>query len=253
MKRNGIIILCAFIVLLAQGVRAQSENKAFVSTVSDAVGEQTSMPVPQGDEGDERIIADYDTGGLADAVRPKGNDSVTLNLPLLNSYGQPYINSYPLDWGGWYSWDLHRGLNINLNASVFATLGNGACKGVGFGQNISAMYAMPLTGKMSLAVGGYFNNVTWAHRSYRDAGLNAVLGYRFDEHWEAYVYGQKSLVDRPLPMPLYDMGRLGDRIGAAVRYNFNPSMSIQVSVEYGNERHAMPRMWSDYDNDMPVR
>ena len=33
-------------------------------------------------------------------------------------------------------------------------------------------------------------------------------------------------------IPLYDMGDLGDRIGAAVRYNVNPSFSIGVSFEH---------------------
>ena len=59
-----------------------------------------------------------------------------------------------------------------------------------------------------------------------------MVGYRFDEHWEAFLYGQKSVVNGlRMPYPLYDMQELGDRIGASVRYNVNPSMSIEVSVE----------------------
>ena len=91
-------------------------------------------------------------------------------------------------------------------------------------------YAVPLTGKLSLAVGGYIDNIYWAHDAFHDAGLNAVLSYKFDEHWEGYLFGQKSLVTTRMPLPLYDMGNIGDRIGAAVRYNFNPRFSIQVSV-----------------------
>mgnify|MGYP002621604744 FL=1 len=157
----------------------------------------------------------------------------SLHLPLLNQYGQmPYINSYPLYWGGYYNWLLHEGLNVNIGASVFAGFGKHAPHGAGFQQNISAMYAMPLTDKLSFAVGGYFNNVWWQRNSYRDAGINGVLAYRFNDHWEAYLYGQKSLTDKKyIPYPLYDMSELGDRIGAAVRYNVNPSFSIQVSVE----------------------
>ena len=125
---------------------------------------------------------------------------------------------------------------MNVGASVFAQFGKHARHGAGFSQNISAMYAMPLTDKLSLAVGGYLNNVYWAHDSYRDAGVSAVLGYQFDEHWEAYLYAQKSLVDnnkfhRFTPYPLYDMGELRDRIGAAVKYNFSPNFSVQLSVE----------------------
>ena len=102
------------------------------------------------------------------------------------------------------------------------------------------MYAMPLSKdrKWSLAIGGYMNNVNWNHASSREAGLTAVLGYQFDEHWEAFIYGQKSIVSNPnIPYPLYDIGALGDRIGAAVRYNFNPSFSVEVSVEHGRIPH----------------
>ena len=66
------------------------------------------------------------------------------------------------------------------------------------------MYATPLNEKLSLARGGYLNNLYWQHNSMRDAGLSAVLGYQFDEHWEAYLYGQKSIVANGFtPYPLF--------------------------------------------------
>ena len=73
--------------------------------------------------------------------------------------------------------------------------------------------------------------VDYGHHQMKDAGLTAMLNYRFDEHWEGYLYGQKSLVSKRIPLPLYGMSNIGDRIGAAVRYNFSPSFSIQVNVE----------------------
>ena len=112
------------------------------------------------------------------------------------------------------------------------------------------MYAQPLGKKFTVAVGGYFNNVFWGRDNYRNAGLQAIMGYRFNEHWEAYLYGQKSLVNnRLVPYPLYDMQALGDRVGAAVKYNFNPSFSVQVSVEqvWGPN---MPRGYYDTFNDI---
>lgn len=63
-----------------------------------------------------------------------------------------------------------------------------------------------------------------------------MLGYKFDEHWEGYIFGQKSLVNTRMPLPLYDIGNIGDRIGAAIKYNFNPSFSIQVSVSAEKRR-----------------
>lgn len=157
--------------------------------------------------------------------------SDTLGLPTLNRYGQMPLSLYPAGWGGFYDWQLHEGLNISLGASVFSSFGKRANGGAGFAQNISAMYAVPLSKNMSFAIGGYFNNMYWGGRSYRDGGLNAVFGYRFDNHWEAYLYGQKSVVNRRMPLPLYDINGLGDRIGAAVKYNFSPTFSVTVSVE----------------------
>lgn len=156
--------------------------------------------------------------------------SDSLHLPMLDSFGRTHINMYPYSWYGLYDWQLHKGLNLNLGASVFASFGDSPWKGVGFTQSMAAMYAVPLTDKLSLAVGGYIDNIYWSRDAYHDAGLNAVLGYKFDEHWEGYLFGQKSLVTTRMPLPLYDMGNIGDRIGAAVRYNFNPRFSIQVSV-----------------------
>lgn len=161
------------------------------------------------------------------------NDSI--HLPVLNMRGQvPSLMSYPYDtWWGMDTWQLHKGLNVNLGASVFAAFGKGAPKGAGFAQELSMMYAMPLSGKLSLAVGGWMSNANWAHDRYTDAGLSAVLGYRFNEHWEAYVYGRKSIMNKPMPYRFRTMQELGDRVGAAVKYNFSPSCSIQVSVSTG--------------------
>ena len=168
-----------------------------------------------------------------------GPDSLHL-LPL-NTYGHVHPFSLSPYWfGRWDNWQLHSGLNVSLGASVSAQFGKHARRGVGFGQSISAMYAMPLSERASLAVGGYFNNLSWGRDNFREAGLSAVFGYQFDEHWEAYIYAQKSLTNNhqaPLPLysSMYSLGGLhngwGDRIGAAVRYNFNPSFSIEVSLE----------------------
>lgn len=170
-----------------------------------------------------------------------------------------------IGWGGFGSWSLHRGLNVQLGASVFAEFGKGARSGAGFQQNVALMYALPINDKLSVAIGGYLNNINYAGGNWRDAGVTAVVGYRFNEHWEAYVYGQKSISNNlcnrlryniydgyygygsysPMGgfggfsrnyfgMPLYsayDLAGIGDRIGATVRYNFNNNMSIEVSVE----------------------
>lgn len=177
-----------------------------------------------------------------------------LNLPTSNTYGQvEHIGLYPMYLGGLYNWDLHEGLNVSLGASVFTEFGKHARRGAGFSQNLSAIYAVPLTDKLSLSVGGYVFNTNWQNNSTRTAGLTASLGYRFDEHWEGFLFVQKNLYNNIPAWGGYysywprggfynypfDAGYMGatDRIGAGVRYNFNPSFYIEVSFEHDK----MPR------------
>lgn len=164
-----------------------------------------------------------------------------------------------------YGYGLHRGLNVSLDLSAFATFGKNLPHKGGFSQNINATYLAPLTkdGKLWIAGGGYFNNTFWGSDSYRDVGLYAILGYRFNEHWEAYVYGQLSINNNynrytsrymgypyygwgwPATgvMPLgYGMGAAGANVlGAGVKYNVNKNFSIGLNVE---------GIW--YNNKTPV-
>lgn len=248
-------------VALAQEVRGGTAigSNGDIDARFDESALQRIMPTRFGgrsrkwrDEGDTE---DFNDGVSNDNPQPVDS----LHLPQINQYGQvEAIGRYPLDFGGWYSWNLHRGLNVQLGASVFAEFGKGAHSGAGFQQNIALMYATPINDKLSIAVGGYLNNVNYAGGNWHDAGLSAVVGYRFNEHWEAYVYGQKSITNNIanrlryslydgyyglgvggfsrnfFGMPaysIYDLSDMGDRVGATVRYNVNNSLSIEVSVE----------------------
>ena len=158
----------------------------------------------------------------------------TLHLPELNSLGQMHaISRWPGSYGlmGYQNWDLHKGMNLSLGASVFTGFGKYAPSGAGFAQNASGMYAWPINDKLSFAAGVYLLNATWGGLNLRDTGLSGVLSYKFNEHWEGYLYGQKSLIEPKLPYYLYYNPELGDRIGAAVKYNVTPSFYIQLSVE----------------------
>ncbi|MBR4366964.1 MAG: hypothetical protein IKP43_09310 [Bacteroidaceae bacterium] len=159
------------------------------------------------------------------------NDS--LHMPTLDMLGhRPYIGYYPMMGWGLSSWDLHQGLNVSLGTSVFSQFGHHVYHKAGFTQNVAAMYAVPLSSKLSVAFGGYYDHINWGHLSSHGAGINAVIGYMFNPHWEAYLYAQKSLAHSKMPMPLYFIGDMGDRIGAALKYNFNPSISVELNVEY---------------------
>lgn len=185
-------------------------------------------------------------GNLRSSIDPLPYDS--LHLPRLNWRGQMPLTMYP--YWGWFSgmgnWTLHEGLNMNLGTSVFGSWGGSKYLGTGFTQDISMMYAMPLSSKLSLAVGGYFSNMYFAHDSYRSGGLSGVLSYRFNDHWEAYVYGQKSLVETNRQLPLWGMGNLGDRIGAGVIYHVDPTLSFEVNVEYMHLPDRFAPKYYDY-------
>ena len=167
----------------------------------------------------------------------------SLHLPELDNRGRVMnYGYYPYYFGGaWSNWRLHEGLNLSLGASIFSQFGKQAYGGVGFSQNLSVQYATALTSRLSIAVGGYLDNMYWANTTFRDAGMTAVLGYKFSEQWEGYVYGQKSIVTNvPIPPYLQDLNEMGDRIGAALRYNITPNISVQMSVESRRDASSMP-------------
>ena len=190
------------------------------------------------------------------------------NKNMDESFGQPPISALAYSFEPIYGYGLHKGLNVSLGASAFATFGKNVPHKGGFSQNINATYLVPLTkdGKLWIAGGGYFNNTFWGSDSYRDVGLYAILGYKFNEHWEAYVYGQLSINNNydnlyrryagygygpygysrygmgyypgllgPMggTMPFgYGMGVPGANVlGAGVTYHVNKSFSIGINIE----------------------
>lgn len=206
---NRIAIALAMCIISFSESWAQEDNGCIMPKLSQSPNE---MPK----------ISETPTTAATDSLR----------LPQLNSLEQPYLDAYPFGWmGGCYGWNLHNGLNVSMDMSVFASFGKHSHGGTGFAQRISAMYALPLSNKLSLAVGGYYGNFNLGSRSFNDAGVNFLCGYRFNEHWEGFLYGEKSLMDNPMPAFLRDMTSLGDKIGAAVKYNFSPSVSVTLSVE----------------------
>lgn len=254
-------ILAAFTFLFTVTCKAQdvSLNAKDMPARFDESALQRIMPTRYGGRSRQ-----WREEAMAEAERQSQHQD-SLMLPPLNAQGQVDTTCrYPLAFGGWNSWGLHRGLNVQIGASVFAEFGKGAHSGAGFQQNIALMYAMPINDKLSVAVGGYLNNVNYAGGNWHDAGLSAVMGYRFNEHLEAYIWGQKSItnnVGNRLRYGLYDgyyggygfggygfggfsrnfygfpsysaydLSGIGDRIGATLRYNFNNNMSIEVTVE----------------------
>ena len=171
------------------------------------------------------------------------------SLPKLNEYGQvPSLHFPYMGFNYWPTWRLHEGVNASLGLSVFSTFGSGhTWSGAGFSENASLMYAMPLGKKFSAAIGGYVKNTSWAHDSFRSAGLSAILNYQANDRLNVYAYGQKSLLNsNHIPLPLYYMEDVADRIGLGAEYKVSPAFSIGLSVDYS--RYKEPNPWFEPNN-----
>ena len=190
---------------------------------------------------------------IDDSIKIDHQTSVTQelmpSLPKLTEYGQvPSIHFPYLGFYHWPTWSLHEGVNTSLGLSVFSTFGSGhTWSGAGFSENASLMYAMPLGKKFSAAIGGYIKNTSWAHDSFRSAGLSAILNYQANDRLNVYAYGQKSLLNsNHIPLPLYYMDDVADRIGIGAEYKVTPAFSIGLSVDYS--RYKEPNTWFDHYN-----
>lgn len=121
---------------------------------------------------------------------------------------------------------LYPGLHATLSASV--TVGP---SGSGFSHGLSIAYADSIMSRLTYTIGGYYRHHHWLGHGYSDAGLTAMLNYRFDQRWEGTLYVQKSLEQPRAPrMPFWVREEMADKIGAEVRYHFSPSFTMGVSV-----------------------
>ena len=123
-----------------------------------------------------------------------------------------------------------------------------------------------------MAAGGYVQNINWGSDSYRDGAIYAALGYRFNDRWEAWVYGQKSVANNygnyynryglfgygnPGLYGMYypmvsGIGMPGaDVIGAAIKYTVSPSFSLQINVESAWYRRQGLRYFDQYNYPVP--
>jgi hypothetical protein len=213
--KNRILLFCVFLSACMLMVAQNVDDNVYMGKVVDA-----------------KPIVAKQKQAMTDTMALPVDES--LGLPLFNSYNALPMSMPMYSWGGYNLWSLHPGLNASFGMSVTVGLGKNSYPGAGFAHDLALMYATKLSGRFTLAVGGYYNHLSWNGADYHDAGVSAVLGYHIDDRWDACVYGQKSLLAPRMPRPLMDMGDLGDKIGAMVTYKITPSASISVSVETSN-------------------
>ncbi len=165
-------------------------------------------------------------------------DSLSLNAGDCVGNTAGYSRSY--DWlGGYGTRNLHAGINASVDLSAFTSFGKHHFSGTA--ERIDLMYGAQLNDKLSVAAGGYFENFNTNMGSYRAAGIAAMLDYRFNEHWEAYVYAQKNILYNASGsrfgmwngLNAYDYyGNFADRIGLGLRYNFNNCTFLEVQFDF---------------------
>lgn len=208
-------------------------------------------------------------------IQPAYSNRALASIPdsaYTGNYRLPLWEPY-----GYWPWGLHKGLNVQLGLSAFITPGSDAPHNGGFTQSISAAYLAPLTknGKLWMLAGGEFNHINWGSDNYRDAGLYALLGYRFNDHWQAYAYGKLSLANNYgsyynryyaaglMPYGAYApfYGGMGygptltapgaNAVGAGVIYSPNRNISIGVEVQGAWYDDRVPHYYKQYNYPVP--
>lgn len=230
MKKTTIVIFC---LMFALGMSAQDVDRlqskvepadVDVQTETTEVYRNGMMPV---------ATFNHESASYADSLHLPEVD-YNGRIPRLHSWYTPYLGY------GIGTWQLHEGLNVNLGLSAFTSFGKHSFNG--WSRDVSVVYAKPINDKLSIALGGYLNSISSNIGSYNEGGLTAMLDYRFNDHWEAYLFAQKSFLNDNTMMfshrmsPMYMMYSPfyngGDRIGGGVRYHFNNDNFIQFQFEY---------------------
>jgi len=120
-------------------------------------------------------------------------------------------------------------LHGQLSAFVFTGFGKHSI-GSGFGEQLALTLSKELTPRLLLEVGGYYHHLNYRGNNFGSVGLTADLIYKINERTEAIVFAQKVITRQRMPLPLYFVSGQTDKIGAALRYHFSPSFSVEVSA-----------------------
>lgn len=230
-----VVGVFAGLCVCLSGVRAQEIVRG--DSVRDGVFVPVAVPqaVPS-DEPLQGVHADFRTQDL-NPVAPA--DSVPLfsfdGCSPLRADGT--IGCFPEFYygGGMGLWNLHEGFNASLNMSVCASFGRHRFPGVGFGTGISAMYAHRLTERLMMAVGGFYDRMSWGAYNENRVGANLMLGYRLTDKVSVYAYASKAFTPsagrmRFMP-PMCWADRYRERFGGMIHVKVSDAMSFSVSVE----------------------
>lgn len=161
----------------------------------------------------------------------------SLSVPLSSPIPQPgFIAPFgmygitPFDYG-YATWQLHKGLNASIGLNLTFSPSRYAPSGVGFGQDATFMYAIPVTDRLSVAGGLYASNMDWGFLRYHTVGIAGVAAYKLTDRISIYAYGNKSFTPKRspyyYPLPNY----APDRIGGMINFKVGESSSFSIGIE----------------------
>ncbi len=132
--------------------------------------------------------------------------------------------------GGADFFPVHEGLNAQISLSAMTGIGHHSPKGVGFGRDISLVYASPLGKQLTYTLGATTAGIQWGGCHYNQAGIGGTLNYEVNDRVSLSLAGYKDLVRPEGPLP-YRYGVQRDySVGASAFFKLLQNVFIQVSA-----------------------
>lgn len=224
----------ALIILLSAATicHAQTENgKAVVNGTSDgnpnseAVKPQSAKE--QFDAPATAIASPTDSLFIPRHIR---NMEWTGEAPTLFTMWKPWM---PFGGGGGM-WNLHQGLNAEIEAGVIVGFGrNNPFKGGSFFTDISLLYAQPINDRLSYAIGGDVSRFRMWNDDIFNTRIQGMLNYKINDRLDATMYGIHNVPslssDRQAFGPLFDRT---SAIGAALTWKCTDKATFGISFEH---------------------
>lgn len=151
---------------------------------------------------------------------------------------------------GLYDWDLHRGMNLQVETGVRVGWGrHNPWRGASFFTNLGGMYALPLSkdGRWTAAMGGYFSSFRFLGQRDNTFGLMGAMDYSINQRLSIFgflahdfgVVGASAMTRPPVPL----LETPATTIGAGINCKLTEKTAFSVSLSFTRESHGQPEPW----------
>lgn len=186
----------------------------------------------------QEIQSDSLTHTVSGLSEEKPRTTASLQPALRSPLYRPLEN--PFRMYGWspayptpFSWDLHTGLNVSIGLTAVYSPDRYAPLGIGFGQDVTMLYAFPIGKRWSVAAGLYAGNLNWGGIRQRNIGVAGIAAYRINDRLTFYAYGNKSLTPKQNTF-IYPYIYNPDRVGGMLNLDLGNHASISFGVHQIN-------------------